>query len=43
MQRFQDVVGHEVELRIEIEGIRDGGAAKDAAKPEENKADAGKE
>ena len=32
----------DVELRIEIEGIRDSGAAKDAgAKPEEKKDDAG--
>ena len=42
MKRFQDVVGHDVELRIEIEGIRDSGAAKDAgAKPEEKTDDAG--
>ena len=38
MKRFQDVVGESVELIIEIEGIRDGGAAKAA---EETKPDGG--
>jgi polyisoprenoid-binding protein YceI len=44
MKRFQDVVGQDVELTIEIEGIRDGDAAKqDETKPPEKKDDAGKE
>jgi polyisoprenoid-binding protein YceI len=38
MKRFQDVVGDNVDLTIEIEGIRDGGAAKPA---EENKPNGG--
>jgi polyisoprenoid-binding protein YceI len=44
MKRFQDVVGHDVALTIEIEGIRDDGAAKRSdAKPDEKTDDAGKE
>jgi len=44
MKRFQDVVGHDVALTIEIEGIRDDGAAKrNDAPPDEKKGDAGKE
>ena len=31
MKRYQDVIGEKVELRIEIEGIRDGDAAKNSA------------
>lgn len=43
MKRFQDVVGQDVELTFVVEGIRDDGAAKQAAKPDEKKDDAGKE
>ena len=43
MKRFQDVVGQEVDLTLVIEGIRDDGAAKQNAKPDEKKDDAGKE
>lgn len=44
MKRFQDVVGQDVELTIEVEGIKDDGAAKTAEqKPAEAKGDAGKE
>ena len=44
MKRYQDVVGQDVELRIEIEGIKDDGAAKQSdAKPDEKNNDAGKE
>ncbi|HET7924293.1 MAG TPA: YceI family protein [Rhodanobacteraceae bacterium] len=44
MKRFQDVVGQDVALTIEIEGIKDDGAAKqNEAKPAEKKDDAGKE
>jgi polyisoprenoid-binding protein YceI len=40
MKRYADVVGENIELRFEIEGIRDGAAAKEAAEAE---SDAGKE
>ena len=40
MKRYADVVGENIELRFEIEGIRDGAAAKESA---EAKSDAGKE
>jgi polyisoprenoid-binding protein YceI len=44
MKRYQDVVGQEVTLTIEIEGIRDDGAVRqNDAKPQEKKDDAGKE
>jgi polyisoprenoid-binding protein YceI len=44
MKRYQDVVGQDIELTIEIEGIRDDSAAKQSApNPEEKKGDAGKE
>jgi polyisoprenoid-binding protein YceI len=44
MKRYQDVVGQDVELRLEIEGIKDDGAAKQSdAKPDEKNNDAGKE
>lgn len=42
MKRFADVVGHDVALTIEIEGIRDDGAAKERAPASEEKSnDAG--
>jgi polyisoprenoid-binding protein YceI len=37
--RYADVIGENIELRFEIEGLRDGGAAKDADR--EKKSDAG--
>lgn len=43
MKRFQDVVGQDVELNLVVEGIKDDGAAKQSAKPDEKKDDAGKE
>jgi polyisoprenoid-binding protein YceI len=44
MKRFQDVVGQEVALTIEIEGIRDDGAGKpNGNPPQEKKDDAGQE
>ena len=43
MKRFQDVVGQDVELTLVIEGIKDDGAAKQNARPDEKKDDAGKE
>jgi|KBSMisStandDraft_5_1062788.scaffolds.fasta_scaffold351067_2 polyisoprenoid-binding protein YceI len=44
MKRFQDVVGQDIELTLVIEGIKDDGAARQGdAKPDEKKADAGKE
>ena len=44
MKRYQDVVGQDVALTIEIEGIKDDGAARQSdAKPDEKKDDAGKE
>jgi polyisoprenoid-binding protein YceI len=44
IKRYPDVVGENIELHFEIEGIRDAGAAKqDEPKPQEKKDDAGKE
>lgn len=44
MKRFQEVVGLDIDLMFEIEGIRDADAAKQPdTKPDEKKSDAGKE